>query len=56
MKGKLLQKYYPLLVENRLKEFEEQLSLHFLNYFGKLLPLHFCYLDWLVLKLRSTRR
>ena len=45
MKGKFLQKYNLLLVRNRLKEFEQKLSSHFLRYFGKLLLFHFCYLD-----------
>ena len=41
MKGKFLQKYHSLLVENRLEEFEQKLSSHFLISFGKLLPLKF---------------
>ena len=51
MKGKFLQDYHSLLVEYRLEEFEQKLSSHFLVYFGKLLPLHFSYLDWLVIRL-----
>ena len=51
MKGKFLQKYHLLLVLNRLEEFEQKFSSHFLLYFGKLLPLHFSYLDWLVIQL-----
>jgi hypothetical protein len=39
MKGKFLQEYHSLLIENRLKEFEQQLSSHFLLSFGKLLSL-----------------
>jgi hypothetical protein len=37
-------------------EFEQKLSSHFLVYFGKLLPLEFLYLDWLVIKLRPIRK
>ena len=56
MKGKLLQKFHLLLISNYLEEFEEKLSLHFLVYFGKLLPLNLSYLDWLVIKLRPIRK
>nr|YP_010444209.1 hypothetical protein, Heak293 Cp026_ORF504_seminavis [Fibrocapsa japonica]UTE95096.1 hypothetical protein, Heak293 Cp026_ORF504_seminavis [Fibrocapsa japonica] len=56
MKGKVLQQYHLLLVENRLEEFEQKLSSQFLIFFGKLLPLQFSYLDWLVLKLRHIRK
>jgi hypothetical protein len=51
MKGKIIQQYYLLLVENDLEEFEQKLSSHFLICFGKLLPLNYSYLDWLVIKL-----
>jgi len=51
MKGKFLQEYNSLLVENRLEEFEQKLSSHFLLYFGKLLPLKYSYMDWLVVEL-----
>ena len=56
MKGKFLQNYHLLLVKNRLDEFEQKLSSHFFFYFGKLLPLHFSYLDWLIIKLRPIRK
>jgi hypothetical protein len=56
MKGKFLQKYHLLLVENRFDEFEHKLSSHFLVYFAKLLPLQHSYLDWLVVKLRPIRK
>jgi hypothetical protein len=56
IKGKFTQNYHSLLVSNNLKEFEHRLSNHFLVYFGKLLPLHFSYLDWLVIKLRPIRK
>ena len=56
MKGKFIQKYHLLLVENRLDEFEHKLSSHFLVYFAKLLPLQHSYLDWLVVKLRPIRK
>ena len=45
MKGKFLQKYHSLLVENRLEEFEQKLSSHFLIFFGKLLPFKYSYMD-----------
>ena len=35
MKGKVLQQYHLLLVENRLEEFEQKLSSQFLIFFGK---------------------
>jgi hypothetical protein len=56
MKGNFIEKYHFLLVLNNLEEFEQKLSSHFLVYFGKLLPLNFSYLDWLVLKLRPIRK
>ena len=56
MKGKCLQKYHLLLVSNRLEELDQKLSSKFLLYFGKLLPLHYSYLDWLVIKLRPIRK
>ena len=56
MKGKVLQNYHLLLGENRLEEFEQKLSSHFLISFGKLVPLNYSYLDWLVLKLRLIRK
>lgn len=56
MKGKFLQNYHLLLVDNRLEEFEQKLSSHFLISFGKLLPLHYSYTDWLAIKLRPIRK
>ena len=56
MKGKFLQEYHSLLVENELEEFEKKFASHFLLSFGKLLPLNYCYLDWLVIKLRPIRK
>ena len=56
MKGKVLQQYHLLLVENRLEEFEQKLSSQFFISFGMLLSLQFSYLDWLVLKLRPIRK
>jgi hypothetical protein len=56
MKGKVLQQYYLLLVENRLEEFEQKLSFYFTLYFAKLLPLQHYHLDWLVIQLRPMRR
>lgn len=56
MKGKVLQQYHLLLVENRLEESEQKLSSHFLISFDKLFSLNYSYLDWLVLKLRPIRK
>lgn len=56
MKGRFLRKYFKLLTTNNLEELESQLSEQFFNYFGKLLPLQYSYTDWLVLKLRSSRK
>ena len=39
MKGKFLKNYHTLLLQNNFEELEHKLSLHFLTYFGKLLPL-----------------
>ena len=56
MKGKVLQNYHLLLVENRIEEFEQKLSSQFLISFAKLLPLHYSYTDWLVIQLRPLRK
>jgi len=56
MKGRFLRKYHLLLVENRLQEFEQKLSSNFISYFGKILPLQYSYVDWLVIKLRPIRK
>ena len=56
MKGRFLQKYHTLLVQNRLEEFEYHLTQYFLYRFGKILPLDYSYTDWLVIKLRPIRK
>lgn len=56
MKGNFLSEYSNLLFLNRFEELEKKLSFDFFLYFGKLLPLQFDYLDWLVLKLRPIRK
>jgi hypothetical protein len=56
MKGRFFQKYHFLLFSNRLEEFEQKLSSHSLLYFGKLLPLNFSYLNWLVIRFRPIRK
>ena len=56
MKGKFIKNYHNLLIHDNFEEFEHELSLHFLTYFGKLFPLEYSYLDWLVLKLRPMRK
>jgi hypothetical protein len=43
MKGKVLQNYHLLLAENRIEEFEQNLSSQFLTSFGRVLPLQYYY-------------
>jgi hypothetical protein len=45
-----------LFVSNNLEELEKKLSKQFLYYFGKLLPLQYSYLNWLVVELLSIRK
>ena len=45
MKGKFIKTYHILLIQNHFEEFEHKLSIHFLTYFGKVLPLHYSYTD-----------
>lgn len=56
MKGKFLQAYHMLLVENHFQKFEHKLSSYFFVYFGRLLPLQHSYLDWSVVKLRPIKK
>ena len=56
IKGQYIQNYQSLLVTNSFEEFEDKLSKRFLDYFGKLLPLHHSQVDWLVVKLRPMRQ
>ena len=49
-------KSYNLLVLNNFEEMEVILTKRFLSYFGKLLPLEYYYLGWLVFKLRPIRK
>ena len=56
MKGKFIKNYHTLLIQNNFEEFEHKLSIHFLTYFGKVLPLHYSYTDWLVIQLRPLRK
>lgn len=56
MKGKILQNYNRLLIQNYFEEFEESMSNHFILYFGNILPLESSYLDWLVIQLRPIRQ
>ena len=55
MKGRFLQKFHKLLVLNNFEEIELNLTKQFLHYFGKLLPLQYSYLDWLIVELRPLR-
>lgn len=52
MKGKFIKKYRTLLIQNYFEELEHKLSIHFLTYFGKVLPFYYSYTAWLVFKLR----
>ena len=56
MKGKFIKTYHILLIQNNFEEFEHKLSIHFLTYFAKVLPLHYSYTDWLVIQLRPLRK
>lgn len=56
IKGKSLEKSYNLLVLKSFEEMELILTKRFLSYFGKLLPLEYYYLGWLVFKLRPIRK
>lgn len=55
MKGRFIQGYSQLLMEEDLEGFEQGLSERFLVYFGKYLPMDSNYLTWLAVKLRSMR-
>ena len=52
----VIKSYQNLLIQNNFEEFEHKLSIHFLTYFGKVLPLHYSYTDWLVIQLRPLRK
>lgn len=39
-----------------MEEFENKLSKRFLENFAKKLPLNYCYLDWLLVKIRLRRQ
>ena len=56
MKGKFIKAYHTLLIQNHFEEFEHKLYIHFLTYFGKVLPFQYSYTDWLVIKLRPLRK
>ena len=56
MKGKFIKTYHTLLIQNHFEEFEHKLYIHFLTYFGKVLPFQYSYTDWLVIKLRPLRK
>ena len=56
MKGKFIKTYHILLIQNNFEEFAHKLSIHFLTYFGKVLPLHYSYTDWLVIQLRPPAK
>jgi hypothetical protein len=55
MKGKILQNYYLLLVQNSFEEFEYQITRNFVKYFGRILPLDSIYTQWLSSNLRRFR-
>ena len=56
MKGRFIKPYHSLLVGNHLSKFEHKLSSYFFEYFGKFVPLHYSYFDWLVVKVRPSRK
>lgn len=56
MKGKSIQKYHLLFVENQLEELENLMCEGFLRHFGKLLPLEESFTNWLVVKLGPLRK
>ena len=56
MKGRLIEKFQTLLVENQLEEFEQQISLNFLKNFYTKLPIYSSYLDWLLIKIRKMQK
>lgn len=56
IKGKVIQDYHSLLITNNLEEFEDKVANHFLSNFGKLLPLNYPQVDWLVQQLRPIRK
>lgn len=56
MKGKFIKTYHILLIQNHFEEFEPKLSIHFLTYFGKVLPLQYFYTDWFVIQLQPLRK
>lgn len=56
LKKNASEKYHISLVSNQFEEFEHSISLDFITQFGKLLPLSYCYLDWLVYQLRPLRK
>ncbi len=53
---RFLKDSHDFLVNNQLEEFENKLSNQYFLYLGKLLPLRFCYMDWLAQKLRPIRK
>ena len=55
MKGRFIEQYSNYFERKSWKDFEDVISQHFLQYFGKSLPLDSVYLEWLVIKLRSIR-
>lgn len=54
-KGKKLLNVQSLLIFQQFQQFEQECSSRFYNYLGKLLPLEYSYLDWLVDTLRLER-
>jgi hypothetical protein len=55
MKGRFIDQYSNIFLDRCWEKFEDLMSQHFLQYFGKYLPIDSVYLDWLVLRLRSIR-
>jgi hypothetical protein len=52
MTKRYIKNFHFYLISNCLDDFEDQLAAHFFRYFAKLLPLGYCYTDWLTKRLR----
>jgi hypothetical protein len=55
MKGRFIDQYSNYIIDKAWKNFEDLMTQHFLQYFGKELPIDSVHLNWLVLRLRSIR-
>lgn len=53
LKKEALKTSHSLLFSNKLDEFENELSTNFILYLANLIPLQYCYAEWLAVKRRS---